>query len=170
MKIRLLTLAPLTLAPLTLALLPSFALATTQTISDRDPNEALARVPNRLISVFLNSGFQFKKLNDGIFLMSAKNVHCDYRHNGALDSEDPKAGVATTSCRVNSEDVKDSRKGKVVKESYALLEALGDLKLDDCAMGYCGAFAEAIDCTVDTKIGNQSGEGRFTCTIESGQE
>jgi hypothetical protein len=35
-------------------------------------------------------------------------------------------------------------------------------------MGYCGLWARSINCTVDTKVEQFIGGGRFSCTVNTG--
>lgn len=144
------------------------AFAETITISDRDADENRAALAVELISTLRDGGLKFKKTKDGEFVVSARNIRCDSRHNGALGPEDPQAGVPTTKCRVNTENERDSRKGKAL-DSSALYNLLGvRLELGDCAMGYCGLWAQSIHCTVDTKVEQFIGGGRFSCTVNTG--
>ena len=45
----------------------------------------------------------------------------------------------------------------------------GGTAFSDCGMGYCGIFAKSIKCTIDTKIGNFSNGGRWSCVFTDGQ-
>jgi hypothetical protein len=145
------------------------ARAETISFSDQDPNEDRASIAVELISALRDGGLKFKAGENGTFTISAKNIRCDSRHNGALDSADPQAGVPTTKCRINTRNVRDSRKGSSLREASDLNNLLAvRLELGDCAMGYCGVWAQSIQCTVDTKVEQFIGGGRFRCTVNTG--
>jgi len=156
-----------TLLTLFLGAASSLAQAGTITLSDRDANDAKAEMPAALVSTLAGAGLKFKALNDGVYAISAKNLLCEGRHNGALDSADPMMGVYRTNCRVNSESQKDTKKGQALSEAGQLWEQLGKLDLEDCAMGYCAMFVKNLNCTVDTKVETLRGYGRFACTLET---
>jgi len=144
------------------------ASAAVKTISDRDPNETLAKVPQDLVTVLRNSGVPFRALNNGVYSVSVKDLDCGYHANSALDPSSPDAAVATTICLANSEPGSRPQKGQKLADSIALSKVLGDIQLEDCAMGRCFSWAPHINCTVDTKVERFSGAGRFACTIDDG--
>jgi len=148
-------------------LISGSAFAQTITLSDRDPNEERAEIPALLVSTLIGSGLKFRALNDGIYAITAKNVHCESRHNGPLGAENPMAGVPTQICRVNSEEVRDSTRGRRLGEASALWELLVRMEIGDCSLGgYCAAFMKSVNCTVDTNVEALKASGRFACTLE----
>lgn len=145
------------------------AQAETISFSDQDPNEDRASIAVELISALRDGGLKFKAAENGTYSISAKNLRCDSRHNGALDSANPEAGVPSTKCRINTKNVRDSKRGSALLESSAVNSLLaGRLELGDCAMGYCGLWIESLNCTVDTKVEEFIGGGRFSCTVDTG--
>jgi hypothetical protein len=43
----------------------------------------------------------------------------------------------------------------------------GGVSFSDCAMGYCGTFANSIKCTIDTTVDNFT-DGRWSCVFTDG--
>lgn len=158
---------------LILAFLAPAAFATSITVKSDDLKQALAPLPQATIGLLSDLGFKLQDAGNGVFTVEVKNLHCDYRHRGAWPQEHPLAGVQTTICRYNSENVMNTTKGRLFKESRGLndilnvLDQQGTVVFTDCAMGYCGTFAASISCTVDTKV-QQFLKGRFACTYTDG--
>lgn len=132
----------------------------------------LAHVPQQMIGILTDAGLKFEDFGYGVKVIRAKNLHCDFRHRGAV--EGTLSGVPTLKCRVNSEDKQDSKKGQALSDSRALSDLLSEIQtadigvaFSDCAMGYCGTFAKSILCSVDTKI-EEFTKGRFSCVFYDG--
>ena len=111
-------------------------------------------------------------------MLDAKNFHCDQHLNGALDASSVRAGLPTLKCRINSQNKRGTTAGQPVRRGPghdravaegAGLEPPGGAAFSDCGMGYCGIFAKSIKCTIDTKIGNFSNGGRWSCVFTDGQ-
>jgi hypothetical protein len=107
-------------------------------------------------------------------MVDAKNFHCDQ----ALDASSVRAGLPTLKCRINSQNKRGTTVGQRFGEGRAMTELLqkvqgsnppGGAAFSDCGMGYCGIFAKSIKCTIDTKIGNFSNGGRWSCVFTDGQ-
>ncbi len=137
-----------------------------KTISDQDPNESIAGLPAHIISALRMAGVPFQKLNNGVFLVSVKNLNCSIRAGVHEDISSPEAGVRRVECRKNSEEGIFPSKGVKLQEAVALEAILDNLGLSDCAMGQCAEFAKSVNCTIDTKVESYGGRGRFACTIE----
>ena len=146
------------------------AMANTVTIVSDDSAGELIDLPQELIGLLYDNGVKPQEIPGNKFVVEASDIHCDYRHNGALDT--PYGGVPSTTCRIGSENVKDSEKGERLAESRAFVELMSSvegLNFMDCAMGYCGGFVKKITCTID---GNKDTykEGMFSCTLHDGHD
>jgi hypothetical protein len=158
--------------PMLLASLNAMAGTATITSNANNPNPALAalaKVPQQLLGILVDQGVRPKDLGNGKFSITAKNIHCDFRSRGAV--EDVTGGIASEVCRLNSENVKDSRRGQRLGDSRALVDSLREIEdasiggtYTDCAMGYCGTFVKSLSCLIDTNIGEFLA-GRFACTL-----
>jgi hypothetical protein len=159
-----------------LALMPG-ALAASVAVSDT--SSTLPGVALEATAMLIDVGLQPRGTGGGKFTVEAKGFHCDRRSNAPVDSADPHAGVATLKCRINATNEKDTKSGQPFAEARAMSDLLekiqnagnnGGVAFGDCAMGgYCGTFARAITCTIDSKIENLSNGGRWTCTFTDGQ-
>ena len=107
-----------------------------------------------------------------------RNFHCDQNLNAALDASNVHAGLPALKCRIDSQNKRNTSAGQPFGDGRAMAELLqkvqgskspGGAAFSDCGMGYCGIFAKSIRCTIDTKIGNFSNGGRWSCVFTDGQ-
>jgi hypothetical protein len=153
------------------------ALAASVTVSDT--SAALPGLALDATAMLLDAGLPVHAAGGGKFMVEAKGFHCDRRSNAPVDAADPHAGVPTLKCRINAKNIKDTKSGKPFAEARALSDLLdkvqssgsnGGVAFSDCALGgYCGTFARAISCTIDTMIEKLNNGGRWTCTFTDGQ-
>ena len=146
------------------------AMANTVTIVSDESAGELIELPQELIGLLYDNGVKPQELPGNKYVVEARDIHCDYRHNGALDV--PYGGTPSTRCRIDSENEKDSKKGKRLSDSRTfvdLMNSVEGLSFMDCAMGYCGGFVKKITCTID---GNKDEfkQGMFSCTLDDGWE
>src|SRR3954451_21019562 len=143
-----------------------------------DNSTGLAGVAAATTALLLDAGVKPQNAGGGVFVLDAKNFHCDQNLNGALDASNVRAGLPALKCRINSQNKRGTSAGQPFGEGRALTELLqkvqgsnppGGAAFSDCGMGYCGLFAKSIKCTIDTKIGNFSNGGRWSCVFTDGQ-
>ena len=143
-----------------------------------DNSTSLAGVAAATTALLLDAGLKPQNAGGGVFVLDAKNFHCDQHLNGALDASSVRAGLPTLKCRINSQNKRGTNAGQPFGEGRAMTELLqkvqgsnppGGAAFSDCGMGYCGIFAKSIKCTIDTKIGNFSNGGRWSCVFTDGQ-
>jgi hypothetical protein len=143
-----------------------------------DNSTSLAGVAAATTALLLDAGLKPQNAGGGVFVLDAKNFHCDQHLNGALDASSVRAGLPTLKCRINSQNKRGTNAGQTFGEDRAMTELLqkvqgsnppGGAAFSDCGMGYCGIFAKSIKCTIDTKIGNFSNGGRWSCVFTDGQ-
>jgi len=142
-----------------------------------DNSTSLAGVAAATTALLLDAGLKPQNAGGGAFVLDAKNFHCDQHLNGALDASSVRAGLPTLKCRINSQNKRGTTAGQPFGEGRAMTELLqkvgsnppGGAAFSDCGMGYCGIFAKSIKCTIDTKIGNFSNGGRWSCVFTDGQ-
>jgi hypothetical protein len=143
-----------------------------------DNSTGLAGVAAATTALLLDAGVKPQNAGGGVFVLDAKNFHCDQNLNGALDASNVRAGLPALKCRINSQNKRGTSAGQPFGEGRAMTEQLqrvqgsnppGGAAFSDCGMGYCGIFAKSIKCTIDTKIGNFSNGGRWTCVFTDGQ-
>ena len=143
-----------------------------------DNSTSLAGVAAATTALLLDAGLKPQNAGGGVFVLDAKNFHCDQHLNGALDASNVRAGLPTLKCRINSQNKRGTTAGQPFGEGRAMTELLqkvqgsnppGGAAFSDCGMGYCGIFAKSIKCTIDTKIGNFSNGGRWSCVFTDGQ-
>jgi hypothetical protein len=161
------------------SLLPlmSAALAASVTVSDTSPG--LPGVALDATAILIDAGLRVRSSGSGKLTVEAKGFHCDRRSNAPLVAADPHAGLPALKCRINAKNEKDTKSGQPFAEARAMTDLLekiqnandnGGVAFGDCAMGgYCGTFARAISCTIDTTIENFIDGGRWTCTFTDGQ-
>jgi hypothetical protein len=167
------------------ALICSLTMATaahSASITVPDNSSALAGVAAATTALLLDSGLKPQNTGGGVFVVEAKNFHCDQNSNAAVDAKSVRAGLPTLKCRTNSPNKRGATAGppfgegramtdllQKVQDSKAGSSASGGAAFTDCAMGYCGTFAKSIKCTIDTKIDNYSNGGRWSCVFTDGQ-
>jgi hypothetical protein len=143
-----------------------------------DNSTSLASVAAATTALLLDAGLKPQNAGGGVFVVEAKNFHCDQQLNGALDASSVRAGLPALKCRINSQNKRGTTAGQPFGEGRAMTELLqkvrgsnppGGAAFIDCGMGYCGIFAKSIKCTIDTKIGNFSNGGRWSCIFTDGQ-
>jgi hypothetical protein len=150
----------------------SAALAASVTVPDN--STTLAGVAGATTALLLDAGVR-PQSSGGVFVLEVKNVHCDQHLNGALDASDPRAGLPSLKCRINSQNKRGAGAGQVFGDARALTDQLqkvqggGGVAFSDCGMGYCGIFAKSIKCTIDTKIADFGKNGRWSCIFTDGQ-
>ena len=142
-----------------------------------DNSTSLAGVAAATTALLLDVGLKPQNAG-GVFVLDTKNFHCDQHLNGALDASSVRAGLPTLKCRINSQNKRGTTAGQRFGDGRAMTELLqkvqgshppGGAAFSDCGMGYCGIFAKSINCTIDTKIGNFSNGGRWSCVFTDGQ-
>jgi hypothetical protein len=143
-----------------------------------DNSTSLAGVAAATTALLLDAGLKPQNAGGGVFVVDAKNFHCDQHFNGALDASNVRAGLPTLKCRINSQNKRSTTAGQPFGDGRAMTELLqkvqgsnppGGAAFSDCGMGYCGIFAKSIKCTIDTKIGNFSNGGRWNCVFTDGR-
>ena len=143
-----------------------------------DNSTGLAGVAAATTALLLDAGVKPQNAGGGVFVLDAKNFHCDQNLNGALDASNVRAGLPALKCRINSQNQRGTNAGQPFGEGRAMTELLqkvqgsnppGGAAFSDCGMGYCGLFAKSIKCNIDTKIGNFSNGGRWSCVFTDGQ-
>jgi hypothetical protein len=143
-----------------------------------DTSTSLAGVAAATTALLLDAGLKPQNAGGEVFVLDAKNFHCDQHLNGALDASSVRAGLPTLKCRINSQNKRGTTAGQPFGEGRAMTELLqkvqgsnppGGTAFSDCGMGYCGIFAKSIRCAIDTKIGNFSNGGRWSCVFTDGQ-
>jgi hypothetical protein len=154
----------------------SAALSASVTVSDK--SAALSGVAPAATGLLLDAGLKPQNTGGGVFVVEARNFHCDQHSNAAADASGVRAGLPTLNCRINSQNKRDSTAGRVFAEGRAMADLLqkvqstnggGSPAFTDCGMGYCGIYAKSITCTIDTKIDNFSNGGRWSCVFADGQ-
>ena len=143
-----------------------------------DNSTGLAGVAAATTALLLDAGVKPQNTGGGVFVLDAKNFHCDQNLNGALNASNVRAGLPALKCRINSQNKRGTSVGQPFGEGRAMTKLLqkvqgsnppGGAAFSDCGMGYCGIFAKSIKCTLDTKIGNFSNGGRWSCVFTDGQ-
>jgi hypothetical protein len=168
-------LPPAALLCLALLALPAPGFAAVITVSDADP--AFTGIPATMAELLVDAGLPLKKTGKDSYTVEAVNLHCDYYSHMALDAADPRAGLPTGQCRMDSENKKDSRSGKPFPEAHALTDLVtavqqasaGQIALSNCAMGYCGIFVRLVRCSVNTSVKTFDSGGRWICLFEDGR-
>src|SRR6476661_1079382 len=176
MKVLLASICSMLAASACLVLAASAAGAASVTVPDN--STGLAGVAAATTALLLDAGLKPQNAGGGVFVVEAKNFHCDQQLNGALDASSVRAGLPTLKCRINSQNKRGTTAGQPFGEGRAMIELLqkvqgshppGGAAFSDCGMGYCGIFARSIKCTIDTKISNFSNGGRWSCVFTDGQ-
>jgi hypothetical protein len=154
--------------------LPAFSASVT--VSDK--SAPLAGVAAAATGLLLDAGLKPQNAGGGVFVLEARNFHCDQHSNTAADASSVRAGLPTLKCRINSQNKRGSTAGQVFGAGRAMADLLqklqgangtGGAAFTDCGMGYCGIFATSIKCTIDTRIDNFSNGGRWNCVFTDGR-
>jgi hypothetical protein len=151
----------------------STALAASVTVPDN--STSLAGVAGATTALLLDAGVRPQNSGGGVFVLEVRSFHCDQHLNGALDASNPRAGLPSLKCRINSQNRRGTTAGQPFGEARAMTEQLqkvqggGGVAFTDCGMGHCGIFAKSIRCTIDTRIGDFGKSGRWSCVFTDGQ-
>lgn len=128
-------------------------------------------------ALLFDAGVVPKEARGGVFVVEARNLHCDQYSNMALDHSNPRAALPSIKCRINSENKRRAQSGQAFGEGRAMAELLhkakveGGVDFSDCAIGgYCGVFAKSIKCTIDTKNDDIGGGRRWSCMFDNGRD
>jgi len=150
------------------------ASAASITITDRVAD--LPETARETVGILMDAGIPARKVGDHRFVVEVHGFHCDLRSRDADDPDDPTAGVPTRKCRFGADSLQGTTAGKPFAEGRALLDILEEiaqkrkgLVFSDCGMGYCGAYAPTIRCTINTKIESYEHGGRWACTYTDEQ-
>ena len=142
-------------------------------IAVSDTSVPLAGLAQTATAILVDSGWKPHKIAPLKYAVEVRGFHCDQHSNAALDAAAVLGGLPSHKCRVNSANLKDSKKGKPFGEGRALQDLLDKIaaanpgiNFSDCASGgYCGTFAKSIKCTIDTSIANFGNGGRWECVF-----
>ena len=161
------------LASICCLVLTAASYAASVTVSDK--SSTLSLVAAATTALLLDAGIKPQNAGRGVLTVEAKNFRCDQHSNAAVDASNARAALPTLRCRINSQNKRGATGGTPFGEGRAMtgllekVQEAGGAAFTDCAMGYCGTFAKSIKCTIDTKIGNFSNGGRWTCVYTDGQ-
>jgi hypothetical protein len=128
-------------------------------------------------AILLDAGVVLRDAGGGVFVLKAKNLHCDQHSNAAVDASDPRAAMTTVKCRIDSRNERGTDAGEAFGDGRAMIDLLqraqavgGGTDFADCAMGgYCGIFAKTIKCTIDTNIHDFGNGSRWSCVFDDGR-
>ena len=126
----------------------SAALSASVTVPDN--STSLAGVAGATTAVLLDAGVRPQNSGGGVFVLEVRSFHCDQHLNGALDASNPRAGLPSLKCRINSQNRRGATAGHPFGEARAMTDLLqkvqgaGGVAFTDCGMGYCGIFAKSI--------------------------
>ena len=119
------------LASLCSMLAVSAAGATSVTIPDS--STSLPGVAAATTVLLLDAGLKPRNAGGGVFVLDAKNFHCDQLLNGALDASSVRAGLPALKCRINSQNKRGATAGQPFGEgppgavvAGAVGDAVGD--------------------------------------------
>ena len=153
MKVLLASICSMLAASACFILAASAAGAASVTVPDN--STGLAGVAAATTALLLDAGVKPQNAGGGVFVLDAKNFHCDQNLNGALDASNRRAGLPALKCRINSQNKRGTSAGQPFGEGRAMTELLqkvqgsnppGGAAFSDCGMGYCGIFAKSIKC------------------------
>ena len=160
----------------TLFLVCTAAPASAATIAITDRATDLPETARVTVGILMDAGVPVRNLGGQRYVIEVHGFHCDLRSRDALGAEDPTGGVSTVKCRIGADSTQDTKTGKPFGEGRALLETLeeiqqkrGGVVFSDCGMGYCGAYAPTIRCTINTKVESYEHGGRWACTYTDEQ-
>jgi hypothetical protein len=89
-----------------------------------DNSTSLAGVAAATTALLLDAGLKPQNAGGGVFVLDAKNFHCDQHLNGALDASNVRAGLPTLKCRINSQNKRGTTAGQPFGEGRAITELL----------------------------------------------
>lgn len=136
----------------------------------------MAGVAATTAALLLDAGVVPKNAGGGVFVLEARNVHCDLYSNTAVDAFNFRAALPTIKCRINSRNMRRAQAGRALGDGRAMAELLrkaqadGGVEFSDCAMGgYCSIFAKTVRCSIDTKIDEFDSGRRWSCVFDDGR-
>ena len=89
-----------------------------------DNSTSLAGVAAATTALLLDAGLKPQNAGGGVFVLDAKNFHCDQHLNGALDASSVRAGLPTLKCRINSQNKRGTTAGQPFGGGRAMTELL----------------------------------------------
>jgi hypothetical protein len=89
-----------------------------------DNSTGLAGVAAATTALLLDAGVKPQNAGGGVFVLDAKNFHCDQNLNGALDASNVRAGLPALKCRINSQNKRGISAGQPFGEGRAMTELL----------------------------------------------
>ena len=95
----------------------SAAAAASVTVPDN--STSLAGVAAATTALLLDAGLKPQNAGGGVFVVEAKNFHCDQQLNGALDASSVRAGLPALKCRINSQNKRGTTAGQPFGEGRA---------------------------------------------------
>src|SRR4029453_4439883 len=89
---------------------PSTAFSAAVTVSDN--STSLAGVAGATTALLLDAGVRPPTSGSGMFILEVRSFHCDQHLNGALDASNPRAGLPSLKCRINSPNRRGATAGQ----------------------------------------------------------
>ncbi|MEA3021592.1 MAG: hypothetical protein QOK01_444 [Alphaproteobacteria bacterium] len=89
-----------------------------------DNSTGLAGVAAATTALLLDAGVKPQNAGGGVFVLDAKNFHCDQNLNGALDASNVRVGLPALKCRINSQNKRGTSAGQPFGEGRAMTELL----------------------------------------------
>src|SRR5262249_6842744 len=77
-----------------------------------DNSTGLAGVAGATTALLLDAGVRPQNSGSGVFVLEVRSFHCDQHLNGALDASNPRAGLPSLTCRINSQNRRGTTAGK----------------------------------------------------------
>jgi hypothetical protein len=106
-----------------------------------DNSTSLAGVAAATTALLLDAGLKPQNAGGGVFVLDAKNFHCDQHLNGALDASNVRAGLPTLKCRINSQNKRGTNAGQTFGEGRAMTELLQKVQGSNPPAGRPSAIA-----------------------------
>jgi len=134
-----------------LAMAPS---SWTASVTVSDTSAVLPGVARSTTALLVDAGLTLHHTGRGKFVVQAAKIHCDQRSNQAVDPASPKSGLPSARCRLNAENLQDTKTGQLFGDALVMLDLLqkiqgssasGGTQFIDCASGgYCGTYTKFI--------------------------
>jgi hypothetical protein len=111
------------------------------TIDANNSNEELARIPQNLMSVFVDQGFKQKEISKNVFQLEIKNLSCYGNSRDVLYPDYSNAGLPKIECFVEKtsglrENVKKLQESRYLQALIDVMEKnIKDFYVSDSAMG-----------------------------------
>ena len=86
-----------------------------------DNSTGLAGVAGATTALLLDAGVRPQNSGSGVFVLEMKSFHCDQHLNGAFDASNPRAGLPSLTCRINSQNRRGTTAGKPFGEARAMI-------------------------------------------------